>query len=325
MSVDGDMQEPFELNIASIQGKWLCEELGVSLSVVGQTVQYSSGEVYSIEVTPEGKLEIFGYRGLQKKSDASSITWKHKENGSYLTWMYEGDSDDVEPEVDAALILHGSTGRRKRKVDYVALDKELDEHGNSHPSVVPVSLATPLCFSLEVVEMEFSSLKRQFTTWVNSTDTDRCREILSKRGYVSTNFSHGTLSSEKEGASRFVSYMKSLGVRATQSADNTVQVRVPESVWKSFLATKSVHEAVDSELVDAVEKIKAKVIAFCENPSDDLKKMEAQLDLLDSLPVDVDILKLTKIGVEINKLSKYSDRAKSTLSKLKDVYMQSKK
>ncbi len=49
------------------------------------------------------------------------------------------------------------------------------------------------------------------------------------------------------------------------------------------------------------------------------------LEELESLPVDLDILKETRIGVEINKLSKVNERAKTTLNKLKAVYLESKK
>lgn len=340
-SLDEDIHEPFQLSIATIQGNWLCEELGVSLKVVGQSVQYSSGECYQIDVSPEGKLEIFGYRGVEKRSDASSIAWKHKENGQSLTWMYEGDGEDAEPEVDASLILHGTGGRssRKRKVDYVALDKKLDEEGAAgkqstwhaeYSNLKGVS-QKPAGLSKEAVELEFTKLKSLFHTWIASTNTARCKEILTKRGYVSTEFPFGRLASEAEAADRFVSYVKSTGARAAVAqSGQSVQVRVPESVWNNLLCksepSNSPNAGVAAELVRSVESIRGEISNFCENPVESEKeRMCALLDSLDALPVDMEILKVTKIGVEINKLSKHVDRAKHSLVKLKEIYVQSKK
>jgi predicted DNA binding CopG/RHH family protein len=359
MSTDLDAQEPFQLNISSIQGKWMCEELGASLTVSGQSVQYTSGECYPIQVTEDGKLEIFGYRGLSKKSDASSVVWKHKETGQYLTWMYEGDNEDIEPEVDASLIIQGSGGRttRKRKVDYVALDKELDkqESGESGKQPLWASQYADLRekqsvsnVSPEQVNFEFNKMKARFNSWVISTDTERCKSILSKRGYLSYELDFMKSAPVVEAANRVVPYLKSTGVRAMISQSGTsVNIRVPENVWRTLLnkvrteesssldtakvneppKSTTGHSPNDSELLEKVENIKSLVVAFCErdvHTDDEKLKLEESLTLMESLPIDIDILKRTKIGVEINKLSKFFDRAQSTLDKLKAIYLQSK-
>jgi len=336
-SVDDDNQEPFQLNIRSIQGRWMCEELGTALSVKGNMVQYASGECYPIEVTPEGKLEIFGYRGLEKKSDASSVVWKNKETGQLLTWMYEGDQEDAEPEVDTSLIIQGE-GRssRKRKVDYVALDKKLDEEAEGKQGAwqssyddlrAKSSSSSP---SEKDVEFVFLRFKKKFYDWMNSMDSTRCKVILEKRGYLSLELDFAKSAVEAEAASRFIAYVKSTGAKAMigQSGTN-ILVRVPEKVWKALREQTNSDASVDSkEVLSQVEAIKAKVVAFCDNESrseSDKEDIEKALDQLEKLPIDLEVLKATKIGVEINRVSKLTDRAKQTLAFLKNIYLESKK
>ena len=347
-SVDEEVQEPFKLCIDTIQGRWMCEELGAALTVVGQTVQYASGECYPIDVTSEGKLEIFGYRGIEKKSDASSILWKHRETGKTLTWMYEGDQDDAEPEVDASLIIQGSTGRtsRKRKVDYVALDKVLDHQPNASLSKQAVweaqysgmqqaASSSSQGPAQPQVEAEFRKLKDRFFKWLLTTDTDRCRAILSKRGYLSFELDYVKSSAGTEAATRIMAYIKSTGAKAMSSQTGAaINIRVPESVWKGLLTEASAAHAnqpaplVDEAVVEQVEKIRDVVIAYCaaeEHTAEETDALNTALSLLDSLPVDLEILKRTKVGVEINKLAKTIDRAKQSLTKLKAVYLESRK
>jgi hypothetical protein len=337
-SVDGDAHEPFKLDIQSIQGRWMCEELSAALTVTGNMVQYSSGECYPIEVNPEGKLEIFGYRGLEKKSDASSVIWKNKETGHILTWMYEGDKDDVEPEVDANLIIQGE-GRssRKRKVDYVALDRKLalEEAGKqgewktqydemrSRPSSSGGS-------NERDIEFAFLRLKKKFNDWMTSMDSSRCKLILEKRGYLSTEIEFDKSSVESEAAGRLMAFIKSTGAKAMQSQiGNKLIVRVPEQVWKSLCAQSSSDaSASDKEIMAKVESIKKQVISYCDNESrtdSDSEEVVRLLQDLEQLPVDLEVLKATKIGVEINRLSKFLDRAKETLAFLKNIYLDSKK
>lgn len=336
-SVDEDIQEPFQLSINSIQGRWMCEELGAALTVEGNMVQYTSGECYPIEVTPEGKLEIFGYRGLEKKSDASSVVWKNKESGQLLTWMYEGDQDDAEPEVDTSLIIQGE-GRssRKRKVDYVALDKKLDQEGagkqdlwNSSYSDLKAksSSSSP---NEKDIEFVFLRLKKKFYDWMNSMDSERCKVILAKRGYLSLELDFTKSASESEAASRFIAYVKSTGAKAMISQMGTkIVVRVPENVWKALREQTNSDASADSKQVLAqVEEIKAKVVAFCDNESrseTDKEEIEKYLGELEKLPIDLEVLKVTKIGVEINRVSKLTERAKQTLGFLKNIYLESKK
>ena len=346
MSVDEEIPEPVSLALSTIQGNWLCEELGFSLKVTGQTIQYSSGECYALEVTPEGKLEVFGYRGVGKKSDASSIVWKHKDTGHYLTWMYEGDNDEEqEPEVDASLIIAGTGGRttRKRKVDYVALDKELDNQpADPLPTKQSAWIAeyekqhTPSSTypSQRDIASEFTRMKSKFEKWIRSTNTDRCKEILAKRGYLSTEIDYIKSSIETEAASRLVTYLKTIGVKASHSQSGTaVHARVPENVWKelALIPKARVDESeapVDAELMCQVEKIKNGIVRYCESTersANDTANIDSLLDQLHSLPIDLDILKVTKIGVEINKLSKINEKAKETLGVLKNIYLESKK
>jgi len=333
-SVDGDESEPFKLNVASIQGKWLCEELGVSLRVTGQTIQYASGECYPLEVNPEGKLEVFGYRGVEKKSDASSVTWKHKESGQYLTWMYEGDNEDNEPELDSNLIIQSGTNERttrKRKVDYVALDKQMDEHGtlNQDPNSRPVSShSAPSAPSDSDIATEFTKLKSRFESWLKSTRTPRCAEILAKRGYLSTVIDYVKTTAVAQAADRLVLYLKSIGAKASISQSGSgVHVRVPQSLWESVSeasSTSKVHE----EILGKTEDIKKAIAEFCELETPTEKQRNDvvnKLEDLEALPVDLEILKITRVGVEVNKLSKTIDRAKETLQKLKSVYLDSKK
>ena len=340
-SVDDVEQEPFKLTIQAIQGRWMCEELGAALTVSGQSVQYASGECYPIDVTPEGKLEIFGYRGLEKKSDASSVIWKHKESGQLLTWMYEGEADDVEPEVDASLIIQGTGGRssRKRKVDYVALDKQLDKelggHGGDGDYQPPAqqSRSNP-AVSERDIQFAFVRMKDRFHRWIESTKTERCKTILEKRGYLSTDIDFIKSSVEEQASKRLIEYVKSLGAKAmTAQSGTAVYVRVPEQVWKELAlqgqasASAQAEGAVDSELLKSVEKIRDDVVTFLgkESPTDEeVAAIGTALANLESLPVTLDVLKLTKIGVEINKLSKVVERAKETLNKLKDIYLQAR-
>ena len=347
-SVDQDTQEPFKLCIESIQGRWMCEELGAALIVTERTVQYASGECYPIDVTPEGKLEIFGYRGLEKKSDASSVVWRHKENGKYLTWMYEGDVEDHEPEVDTSLIIQGSSGRttRKRKVDYVALDKELDKKENlssskqglwdSQYASLKSSASSSQGPSEDQIQFEFSKLKSAFHNWIVSTDTNPFKEIMHKRGYLSTEFAFVKLPAAVVAANRFATYVKSLGARAMiAQAGIAISIRVPELVWKELIQKSATEVKEDAEkqpsadpaLLKEVLRIRDQIVTFCEGASQDIqaiKEVESALSTLESLPVDLEILKLTKIGIEINKLSRVNERSKSTLAKLKEIYIQSK-
>jgi hypothetical protein len=339
-SVDDHTEEPFKLNLNSIQGRWLCEELGASLTVSGNAVQYTSGECYPIEASPEGKLEIFGYRGLEKKSDASSVVWKNKETGQYLTWIYEGDTNDPEPEVDTSLIINQGEGRttRKRKVDYVSLDKVLDQESgkqgawqSEYEQVRSAPKSEP---STQDIESAFSRLKSQFNKWLSTTNTDRCRLILSKRGYVSTEIDFLNTSSDKEAASRFVLYLKTIGVKAAISqTGSSVNVRVPDTIWPKLMESVPTFssgvavESAEPDVTRKVERIRDEIIRFCNDSSNrDLKaQVEASLAELESLPINLEILKVTKVGVEMNKLSKFLDRAKETLNHLKTIYLESKK
>jgi hypothetical protein len=353
-SLDEEVQEPFKLCVDSIQGKWLCEELGVSLRVSGCTVQYASGECYPLEVTPEGKLEIFGYRGLEKKSDASTVIWKHKETGHNLTWMYEGDADEQEPEVDASLIIQNSSGgrtTRKRKVDYVALDKKLDSKDmgltsskqttwqNLHGSLKDQQSASSSGPTESDITDSFMELKSNFEIWLKGTNTQRFQEILAKRGYLSTELKSERTSKGIAASIRLVNYLKSLGAKAWESQEGTgINVRVPEVLWKQFVGTIDLSDAnkhstspksqKSPDLTYRVNRIKEAVTKFLENAdtsSVNCSEIENALAELESLPIDLDTLKETRIGVEINKLSKTNDRAKMTLEKLKSVYLASKK
>ena len=350
-SLDEEVQEPFKLCVESIQGKWLCEELGVSLRVSGNTVQYASGECYPLEVTPEGKLEIFGYRGLERKSDASTVIWKHRDTGHNLTWMYEGDTDEQEPEVDASLIIQSSSGgrtTRKRKVDYVALDKELDSTdtglssskqsvwGNLHSGLKDQQSTSSSGPAEADIADSFIELKSNFEVWLRGTNTPRFREILAKRGYLSTELKSDRTSRGVAAATRFVNYLKSLGAKAWDSQEGQgINVRVPEELWKRYagvIHSSATNQAQTSQkvlnLTDQVNNIKDEVVKFLENPSSSThaeSAIESALGVLESLPIDLDTLKETRIGVEINKLSKINERAKRTLEKLKSVYLESKK
>lgn len=346
-SVDDVADEPFKLNIAALQGRWMCEELGAALTVSGQAVQYLSGECYPIEVTPEGKLEIFGYKAIESKSDASSIIWKNKDTGKYLTWMYEGDSADQEPEVDTSLIIEGSGGRssRKRKVDYAALDKELDKElaggAVSKKSVWESQYAAMKSVGSsasgsqgpreEAIEACFKGLKRKFQTWVQSTDRDRFRDVLSKRGYLSTEIEYGSLPADVEASKRLVSYIISIGAKGMLSqSGHSISVRVSEAAWPSLLAEcKDQPSSTSSgEVLKEVESIRDEIANFCKSEERsyvDKDRIKAILEKLERLPIDLEILKLTKIGVEVNKLVKVSDRAKQTLEHLKKIYLESKK
>jgi hypothetical protein len=338
-SVDDVEQEPFKLTIPAIQGRWMCEELGAALTVSGQSVQYASGECYPIDVTPEGKLEIFGYRGVEKKSDASSVIWKHRETGQALTWMYEGDAEEVDPEVDASLIIQGSGGRssRKRKVDYVALDKELDKELSGQrgdfESIRAQARATP-AMSERDMQFAFLRMKDRFHKWIQSTNTERCLTILQKRGYLSTDIDFIKNAVEEEAARRLIDYVKALGAKAmTAQSGLAVYVRVPESIWKQLStiapasASTSTEASVDAELQKSVERIRDSVVAYLSTEShseEETRAVEDALVSLEALPVTLDVLKITKIGVEINKLSKVVERAKQTLTSLKDVYLQAR-
>ena len=350
-SVDEEQQEPFRLCVDTIQGKWLCEELGVSLRVSGKTVQYASGECYPLEVTPEGKLEIFGYRGLEKKSDASSVIWKHKETGHYLTWMYEGDNEDQEPEVDSALIIQNSSGgrtTRKRKVDYVALDKQLDSADTALSSSKQASWET-LHSDMKSQKSSansgpteadiadcFMELKDQFEKWLRGTNTDRFKEIVAKRGYLSTELMTERTSRGSAASSRFSNYLKSIGAKAWDNQDGSgINVRVPESLWKQYVsrdvqddAGRTGNEEDKSSLISRINEIKNSIVRSMDSGSSAAENGESVDDLLhelEALPISLDILKETRIGVEINKLSKTNERAKKTLDKLKAVYLESKK
>ena len=349
-SVDEEPEEPFKLCIDTIQGKWLCEELGVSLRVTGNTVQYASGECYPLEVTPEGKLEIFGYRGLEKKSDASSVIWKHKDTGHYLTWMYEGDNEEQEPEVDSSLIIQSSSGgrtTRKRKVDYVALDKQLDSADTAlsstkqsswkalHGDVKSQQSSSSSGPSEADIAESFMELKGQFERWLRGTNTDRFREIVAKRGYLSTDLRVEKSSRGSAASSRFSNYLKSLGAKAWDNQEGDgINVRVPEALWRQYTASSDSNkdEKVEdyhekSSLISKVNEIKESIIRSMENTEmpEGATSVNILLEELESLPVDLDILKETRIGVEINKLSKVNERAKTTLNKLKAVYLESKK
>jgi hypothetical protein len=340
-SVDEELIEPFKLELNSIQGKWLCEELGASLTVSGNAVQYTSGECYPIEVTSEGKLEIFGYRGLEKKSDASSIVWKNKETGQYLTWIYEGDNQDNEPEVDAALIIGNGEGRttRKRKVDYVALDKVLDneeggKQGAWRSEYEQIRSAGKTGPAEHEIEHSFSKLKGTFNRWIRSTDTDRFRVILTKRGYLSTEIAYSNNPVDREASARLVNFLKSLGAKAApaQSGSN-INVRVPEAIWSRILTYFRSEPVVEEpsanpKTVSQVEQIKNVITAYCDrsdHSEEETKKVVESLGTLEGLHIDLDVLKATKIGVEINRLSKILERAKQTLNHLKNIYLESKK
>jgi hypothetical protein len=331
-----EIQEPFRLCLETAQGRWLCEELGVSLTVTGGTIQYASGECYPLEVTPEGKLEVFGYRGIEKKSDASSIMWKHKETGHYLTWMYEGDNEEVvEPELDTNLIIQGSDGSRttrKRKVDYVTLDRELalaesGLHATGSDHTIPPTKA-PSTPSEADITAEFSILKARFDRWVRSTDTARCREILKKRGYLSTEIDFVRSPLRTTAANRLVTYLKTIGAKALIGQTGvSVSVRVPESLWLDLTKDIPGGQAIESVIV-TVNNIKDRIIAYCEKSDktvDDTNSIESELRNLEALPVDLDVLKSTKVGVEINKLAKLNARAQETLAWLKNIYLDSKK
>ncbi len=347
-SADDDVNEPFELSLDTVQGKWLCEELGVSLKVTGQTIQYASGECYPLEVTPDGKLEVFGYRGLEKKSDASSIVWKHKETGQYLTWMYEGDNEEVEePELDTSLIIKGSEAERttrKRKVDYVALDKIIDNPDFSHSQLnagslnhlgqVPSTTRAPSEPLEADITSDFMALKNRFEKWIRTSNTDRCKEIVAKRGYLSTELSFDKNPTRIAAANRFITYLKTSGAKACIGQTGTaISIRVPDRLLSELFASLSnaaetSTSSSNSKLVDNVNEIKDRIIAYCNRkeiePShaDDIVKY---LKELEALPIDLDVLKATKIGVEINKLTKYNEEARNTLNKLKSVYLESKK
>ena len=337
-SVDEGIEEPFKLNIKSLQGRWMCEELGAALKVSGNMVQYASGECYPIEETAEGKLEIFGYRGLENKSDASTVVWKHKESGQFLTWMYEGDLEDLEPDVDTNLIIQSTEGRtsRKRKVDYVALDKELASEEAGKQGVWQAkydeltSSSAPSRTNEQDTSLAFLRLKKHFHDWVESTDSEKCRTILSKRGYLSTELEFGKGQADSIAASRFISYVKSIGARGMLSqGGNKIHVRVPDTAWKALLASsKSEAPSTNKQVLSRVELIKEDIAAFCgkESPGDsDKQTIELRLSELEKLPIDLEILKETKIGIEINKLSKTMERAKHTLGVLKNIYLDSKK
>jgi len=350
-SVDEEVQEPFKLCVDTIQGKWLCEELGVSLRVTGKTIQYASGECYPLEVSPEGKLEIFGYRGLEKKSDASSVIWKHKDTGHYLTWMYEGDNAEQEPELDASLIIQNSSGgrtTRKRKVDYVALDKELDA-ADAAPASSKQAIWNTLHGDMKSNQSTSSSgpsesdiadcfmdLKNQFEKWLKSTNNERFKEIVAKRGYLSTEIRIERTSKGSAASTRFVNYLKSIGAKAWDNQDGSgVNVRVPESLWKQYagniVTVTTNKEAIpkdnNSSTLSRVTEIKNSIADFTNsaNSSEERRQhIEDLLNELEALPIDLEILKETRVGVEINKLSKSNERARKTLEKLKAVYLDSK-
>lgn len=337
-SEDGGIEEPFKLEIGSIQGRWICEELGATLTVSGNMVQYASGECYPIEVSPGGKLEIFGYRALGKKSDASMVVWKHKETSQLLTWMYEGDSDEIDPDVDPNLIIETAGGRssRKRKIDYVALDKELaseeaGKQGQWQSKYEELkSSSTSSSVGEHEIENVFLRLKKHFQDWVSSSDSDKCKIILSKRGYLSTELHFGKSQAESAASSRFINFVKSTGAKAmVAQGGSKIHIRVPESTWeKLLLNSRSESPSTNKQILSRVTGIRDEISSYCEKEThdeEDRAAIEKRLSELEKLPIDLEVLKDTKIGVEINRLSKLVERAKLTLVFLKNIYLESKK
>jgi hypothetical protein len=212
----------------------------------------------------------------------------------------------------------------------------MDQHGviaNPHDAGKFSNVHTNSGPSETDILTEFARLKSRFESWLQTTKTPRCAEILAKRGYLSTELDFVKSSGVAEAADRLVTYLKSIGAKASISQSGlSVHVRIPESLWKSISEASTGKNTdpvvIDKDVLAKVEEIKKSIVEFCtiENASEEnTKQITSRLIELEELPINLDMLKITRVGVEVNKLSRNVERAKETLTKLKSVYLESKK
>jgi len=124
---DGE-NEDFSLNLEALQGRWRHSSPALGMFVVkGKAVKFDAGTAYSIVEGADGSLSMLGWTPVCERSSAETIVWT--KDGAVCSWHLEDDGDlpehGVEDEVNEKNIIQGK--RRRREVDYKALDRQLPQ------------------------------------------------------------------------------------------------------------------------------------------------------------------------------------------------------
>lgn len=243
-----------------------------------------------------------------KRSSATTIVWKHKETGQTVKWHFEAQED--EPEVDSSNIIEGKR-RRRDNVDYNALDKELDVHGDKQSvwqaefDALNKSKRSAVDLAADL-DQRFADTLAHFETWVKSSATPANEASGLRRAIVSGEFSVSpkSLKIAKRIEAHFAQIKVKFSLKKIKD-DAYASVSIPYTVWRSLLKSRNVH---------APDIISSTAHALTDNL---LPAAEARALLLPLKVVDVDGQKLkdTKIGVQVNKYTRHPDLEISSLAK----------
>ena len=283
------------------------EPLNIYLVVRGKTVEFSSGETYTIEKSGD-KLEVFGFVARPKRSSATTIAWKHKETGQVVKWHFEAHED--EPEVDASNIIEGKR-RRRDNVDYNALDKELDVHGDKQSvwqaefDALNKSKRSAVDLAADL-DKRFAETLAHFEAWLKGSATPANEAAGLRRAIVSGEFSVSpkSLKIAKRVEAHFAQIKVKFSLKKIEE-DAYASVAIPYTVWHSLLKSRNIH---------APDALAATAHALTDNL---LPAAEARALLIPLKAVEVDGQKLkeTKIGVQVNKYTRHNDLEISSLAK----------
>ena len=265
--------------------------MNVYLVVRGKTVEFASGEAYTIDCSG-GRFEVFGYVASAKRSTATRILWKHKESGEIVKWHFEAAED--EPEVETSNIL---TSRRKRlKVDYEELDKQMDGHKPT-PS-------KPVFSIKDVIAL--------FDKWLKSSCSAANASIAKRKGSLRGELKLGDIEKQKVDE-----YYKSIGVVPNEGNGFVVS----QSTWISLLKTKGLTpphvEDIFSHSINSNTDDKQTVDDIASLLLTELsdEKLRDLLLTLKDMTVDTSALKRTKIGLTVNNITKHKDHQIASLAK----------
>jgi len=117
-----------KLAIEDLQGRWL-HSGGDYFNVRGSSVKFDLGGEYTV-VEVDNTVELDGARANVAKSTTQKIIWEKGEES--MSWRFESELQETEDgsvqpdlDVDTSNIITGK--RRRREVNYVMANKELEE------------------------------------------------------------------------------------------------------------------------------------------------------------------------------------------------------